>query len=774
MKSQLTQTCFVLIAVLTAVPTSGLAAEFTQVRAGYEGQARVGVWLPVRVSAHGLKTGRTVSLTTKSLDPRGNPFIRTCGSAVVDPEGHVAVAGLTLVGRMDAQLRVDLVDLSDTDNSTPLCSTVIQCSQHAAPPSDAPVQESLRLYRHDVRFLLTIGQPAGIDELLRQAAEYSPDSPVIVGVSVEADDELPTEQKGYDLFSTIVFTGHVELTDEQFQALRMWIHGGGRLIISWSGGGGDLLATRLGQWLHARFDLSPQTHQVTDTDLGALQQIVPRSTRVSTYRRTVRMIQVRSREPFWLAESTKGPLAARISSGGGQVTLVTLDLSRKPLSQWNSLAEFYAVLILGAPLSKAGGGSASARISSSGVSDLSTQLMATIDPVPQSGRWTTWSVMAIAFVWLVVIGPLDYFIVVVLLKRPHFTWFTFPVWVITGFAVLYSFKSVPSDVVLNSVHLVDVAPDRDLHSVQALSLMSVSAPRTSRADLRADAAFDGLDPGVTLTWAGRPEDVYGGMYRTTGIGASDQAYSCRADLPSTLSSVPLLTDGSFESQAQWSAQSPKPLAESSLNVSGFGILGGAFEHHLPLTIHDWFVVYGNRIYRARDDARKSLPSGQSWSFRSAGTQILDLKSWLAGQRDLKTPPPKRAVGRSTETVPYNVRGQDPLDIVTMMSLYRTAGAEGYSGLHHGALRRLDMSETIRMNNAIVIGWSKTPATHLQMGGSRLPETSSMTIVRLLLPVDRRPADPTAVSEEELMDEDRRQQEAAKTNNSDNSSPDKTN
>ena len=773
--SRLTELCLMLTACLLLVPKSCEAARLDSVQAGYQRQAQVGVWMPVRASAVGLNPGQSISLETTSLDPRGNPFVRTCGTAEADSEGSVIVAGVCRVGRLNSDLKITLVD---TGNSDELCSASIRCFEKTRESktelTNEPVQKFLRLYRHDVRFLLTIGNLAGIDELVRQATENSPYAPLLVGVSVNTNDELPLESQGYDLFSTIIFTGDINLTDQQFRSLKAWIQAGGRLVVSCSNQVRDLLATPFGKWLQTRFDLSPETRQVTDTDLGALQQIVPRSTRISTNRRRVEMVQVRAKQPFRLAETTNGPLVARVGSGGGQVTLVSLDLNRRPLSDWTSLADFYAVLILGAPLSKTAGILNSARISSAGVSDMSTQLMATVDPVPKSGRWTAWSVMALAFGWLILIGPVDYLIVVLLLKRPHFTWVTFPLWVIVGFAVLYSFKVESTDVVLNSVHLLDVAQDVDEHSIRALSLLSVSSPRTFRADLKAESALYGSGPDVLFTWAGRPEDVYGGMYRTTGIGASNQSYTGHTDDPAVLRSVPLLIDGSFESQAQWTVDSTDPLIESSLNVSGFGLLGGGFKHHLPISIRDWFVVYGNRLYRARDDARMSLPAGEFWSFGPGSTQISDLKNWLGGRREMKKAPDRRDVGQSIDSSPYNSRGRDPLDIVTVMSMFQAAGGEAYTGLNHHSLRRFDVSETIRLDYAIVVGWSDESATYLEMDESRLSESSSTTIVRLLLPVDRRPAEPSALHELEQETGKTNQQKAEEKQISDAPPTDKTN
>jgi len=718
------------------------AAEFTSVAVGYQQQAQVGRWMPVRITADDLSPGQIVALSMTSVDARGNRVIQFCGSDSADSFGHIALNGFGRTGRLDMPIQIELVDQQNSDR---LCSTSIRCSEEPIQDGAVAIQTSLRIYRHDVQFLLTVARPAGIEELLNQAMNASPNSPALAGVSVDSADQLSADSRAYDPFAAMLLTGDEQLNDDQFHAVRLWVRSGGHLIVSCADEISDLLPTPVGQYLHDLFDLLPDTRIVTDTDLGALQQIVPRATRISTLRRRVRMAQLRSDQPVLLAESGSGPLVARSASGGGIVTFVAVDLNARPISQWNSLSDFYAVLLLGAPLSKSEGRSGSSRISSSGVSDLATQLMTIVDPVPQSGRWTTWSVMALTFGWLILIGPVDYLIVVMLLKRPHLTWVTFPLWVIIGCAGLYSLKSGDSAIVLNSVHLVDVTGDGHHHTLQTRSLLSVSAPLTVRAELEAsvDTALAGQDPELTLSWSGRPEDVYGGMYRATGIGGNQLTYEHDVAHADTLTSVPLLIDGSFETQAHWISDFESPLVTSDLNVSGFGLLGGSFTHHLPAPIHDWAVVFGNRIYRPRDDLRESLPGGQPWAFRPGGSQISDLKSWLAGSRPMREPPVRIASAQSSVQRAYSALGRDPLDIVTVMSLYQTVGAHGYTGLNSHTFRRMDVSDSIRLNQALVIGWMDSPATQLAVNGTAIPETSSTTIVRLMVPVNRRPALPKA-------------------------------
>lgn len=724
------------------------AAELTEVEVGYRRQAQVGTWMPVRVSAVDLPAGESGSLLVTTVDARGNLVEEICDSGSVSDAGRLSLQGLARTGRLDRPVRVQLVD---SETAAVWCSATVQCSDELPNSEADAVQKWLRMYRHDVQFLLTIGQPAGIEALMDQSLGISDETPPLVALSVESAEHLPTDARACELFSSILLTGPVDLTDGQYEMIRDWVHAGGHLIVCCSDGVSKLLQTSFGQWLHAHFDIVPETRVVTDADLGALQQIVPQARRISTLRRTVNMTQIRSEQPVYLAESTNGPLVARVGSGGGKVTFVTVNLNAPPLSSWPSLADCYAVLLVGAPLVKAVGQTDSSRISSSGIGDLTTQLMATVDPVPHSGRWSAWSVIGLAFGWLLLIGPVDYLLVVILLKRPHLTWFTFPLWVVLGFVGLYTLKADDPVVTLNSVHLVDVVEDKDTQSLRNLSLLSLSTPTTSRATLKAipNQAFSGSDSQQVFSWAGRPDDVYGGMYRATGIGRGGQSYSRDVAEPETLTSVPLLIDGSFETQSQWTVQSSTPLVESSLSVSGFGLLSGSFEHHLAEPLRDWVVVFGNRIYRPRDEARVELPAGQAWTFRQGGSQITDLRAYLTGSRPAREAPLQGAPGQAEIQQGYSTAGRDPLDVVTMMSLYDIAGADGYTGVSHRALRRLDMSDSIRLNYALIIGWMDTATTELELDGTRVTPTSSITVTRLLVPVDRRPADAAAMTKSDL-------------------------
>ena len=682
------------------------------------------------------------------------------GTATAGSDGTLQVSGLCRVGRLDDFVEVALV----AEDGKTACSTAIGCGTEPRSQPPDVIQTYLRVHRFEVPFLLTIGDTAGIPELLERANDETSGRPTLVGLSVESAAELPTTARGYDVFTTVVINGMIALSPEQLYALKTWVRGGGHLIVSASDNIGELLNTDFGRWLGDRFEIQPETLPVTDTDLAAIQQYVPRSTRISTFRRAVRMASVGLRQPEILARSGTAPMIVRSGSAAGVITFVAVNLNERPLAQWKSLADLYAQLVLGESVSRAISDSESARISSSGVTDLGTQLMASVDALPHTGRWSTLSVMALAFLWLICIGPLDYLFVVVLLKRPHATWVTFPLWVAAALATLFWLKSADENrPVLNAVHVMDIARDGEDSVVQTMSLMSLSVPGTGRMDLAVEpspqfAAGDDLE----LTWSGRPENVYGGLYRTGGVGRGQETYRRDVNQPKLLSAVPMLVDGSFEVQARQSLVSARPLVDSTLSASGFSLLQGTFTHHLPEPIHDWILVYGNRVYRARDDTRVSLAPGEVWESRQQRSSIADLKTWISGRRAAREAP-QSGIGSDTSQVAYSSRGRDPLDIVTMMSLYEVAGGSNYTGLTHGAFDYMDLSDSVRMNYALLIGWMDSPVTQLILDGKIQDADKSSTVVRLLLPVDRREASAQALTRGEIEELERQQREREKAN-----------
>jgi hypothetical protein len=753
--------CCVLFA--GALPSVASAAELQKLSIGYQGMGRLGAWLPVSIQANDCPAGQAVTLQVTTADARSNLCTEIVAHGQADADGAVMLSGYVRPGRFDSPVVVQLVSSDDSGSAVVHCEHQIRCREAdgktGAEDEVAAVQQQLNLWRHDVRFLLTVGEVAGIEELLRNAALVSEGRPLVVGIQAASLEQMPADSFGFDAVDILVLTDRFDLSTKQLVAVKGWLQEGGHLIVSSGASVSSLVTTEFGRWLKQQFGLRDTSVEVQD--LSALQSLVPGASRLETNRRSVRMAVTESGQPRVLAEALNGPLVSRMSNGAGVMTFVAVDLNTAPVSRWISLPQLYGMLMYDQTLtSSSGAGSRGSRISSTGVTDLSTQLMASVDYQSDTGRWSTWGIMGMVVGYLLLIGPCDYVLVTFGLKRPHLTWVSFPLLVILGCVGIFQMKdSGGPEASVAQVHILDVTQDGEQHRLLGRSWMSLSSSTTRRCSVNAvpsaELAGDGqVDAGSWMSWAGRPEDVYGGLYRVGGVSLGRQQYQhSMADDAKRLmlSSLPLLADGSTELFSQWSTTSSVPVVQSKLTVSGFGLLEGEFSHSLPADIRDWVLVYGNRVYRPSrtDENQGVLSAAKAVSPRSGNVNATDLKSFLNGTRIVADGSSGNAAKRTaTQTItPYRIAGRDPRDVVLMMTFYDSAGGASYVGLQQESLREMELSDTIRLNHAVLIGSMDVPVTELQMDDQTLSAEHSETIVRLLIPVDRRTYAATSMDED---------------------------
>jgi hypothetical protein len=735
------------------------AAEFRSLRLGYDGVGKVGKWLPITAEAVGLPAGENVQLRAAFTDPRGDTCIHIVDEVKVDSDGSVIFTGCFRCGRTEGLGTVSL-NVSEAPDSAILRTTVAHAEDVEQYDSGVPVQRMLKLNKAGILTLMTVGEVAGIEELLRNADFYSSTQPLLQGVHVESVQQFPDVAVALESIDYLLLTDSFAMSPAQMSAIQQWVRVGGHLLVSAGESVTALAESEFGDWLSPVFGL--RSEPIQTRDLTSLQGYVQGASRIEDNYRSVPMAVLQRGQTLPVVDSLSGLIIGRQSVGTGVVTFIAVDLNQRPVSQWPSLPQFYETLLFGEKLTKRSGkASRNRRISQSGVSDLSTQLMAAVDATSEAGRWSTWGVMGIIVGWLLLIGPVDYVLVTRVFKRPHFTWITFPALIIGGAAVVYSFAADNSSLRLNQWHVVDVTAEEGRSRFTTRSWMSVSSPHTMRSDVKAVPAVPGATSTehATLTWAGRPEDVFGGMYRTGGIALGRQSYTHEGLDDGRLTGVPFLTNGSRSLFAEWNSESDR-LIDTRLSASGFGLLTGTFSHDLPFTISDWVVVYGNRVYRTRGHASEGtrLAAGDVWDSRSPEIFAFDLKTWLNGSRTVSLSGSELRSNRGATKVntPYDKSSVDPHYILTMASLFDAAGGSDYTGLAQSQFRQMELSDTIRLNHAVLIGLTAAPATSLAVGDVTIKPTTSRTVIRLVLPVNRRPSSglaPTREELEELKDEE---------------------
>lgn len=718
---------------------------------GFNGMGRVGNWLPIRLQVHGLAAAHECVLTVVASDARGDQCESKVAAAAANDSGVLDLRGVFMTGRLDGLVRLRLEDAEGTvlwQHSVP-CREVRSLAGPEVAESDTTgaVVAELKLLRHQSQTVLVAGTPAGLNELDEELAANAMTRNELSLLRVGGLSDFPESRRGLDSVDTIVLVTEYGLSENQTEAIREWVLTGGDLLVSCGENLPQFLASPVGRWLQPVFGIDQNL--LASKDLTALQNFVSGASQLQTNRYDVPIVRLGGDQPRIIVNSINGPLISRISSGAGVITMLAVDLNLKPLDRWLSLPDLYETLLFGRLLEvgseqvRRGG-----RISSSGVTDISTQLANAADAIPANERWSSWHAMLMMLVYLVIIGPLDYLLVVRLLQRPRLTWLTFPLMLVMACGLtLWWSSNQRAAATVRQIHLLDVSQGGSQQFVRTRSWSSLS---TSESRYGSVSAMD-FHPAVasagrnekTLMWHGRSEDVYGGLYRPGGAGLGQQS-SRRTEIGEPrFTSVPLMADGSRAFLAEsFSSSGDSSLFESQLMMPGTGLLEGSFVHHLPDAVRDWVIVFGNRAYlpaeKSDDDFRRIEP-GETWSRESGQVRITEIRDFLRGARIVAGGPKKKNSEGSTSTqiqAEYNVNGTNPFDILLMTSLYQSAGAENYVKLKNEYLRRDEVGTALQLNTAMLIGVIDTPLSQLSLDDQVEKPASTGTVVRLFLPVKR--------------------------------------
>lgn len=731
---------------------STIGGQVETFRVGLDRQGKVGRWLPVEMTATDLPVGETVRLQAAFPDPRGDICIETVAVAEVPDSGTLRMTGFVRSGRLEGTARFSVVH----EDKVVCRHLLLFHEEDAASDEQSPVQRSLTLHRMGVISLLTVGEVEGIPEFLRNSETLLSGPVKLRNHFLESVAELPEQLEGLDAVDLILLTDDFSLSERQAEAIKQWVTDGGHLIVSTGGTVPQLLESSIGGWLTQYFELGAEPVEMRR--FSNLEAFVPGASRIQTNlrgRQAWPVAAIGSNQTAVLVDSLDGPIVGRQSIGGGVVTLVAVDINQPPFDRWPSLPQFYEVLFYGKKLQEAGSVRGSgARISQSGVTDIGTQLLATVDATPPGGRWSAWSIMAMLVVWMIVIGPLDFLLVTRLLKRPELTWATFPACIAVGAIGIWYLSGSKGDLRVHQLDLVDISGNAEERNITTRSWISLSSPDTVRINCAAKPALSETPAGtgrMALGWSGRAEDVFGAMYRKGGVGLGQQSFQHSVEAAARLGDVPLLADGSRGFQTICHDTADARLYESDLSVSGFGMLNGQFTHHLPGGLSQWIVVHGNRVYQSAGPDSQVLEPGAVWDAASEDVVTADLKGYLNASRvvqDQATANTERQ--RSSQVIsPYNSKSRDPMYLVNMLSFYDFAGGMDYVGLAHSQFRFLEVSDTIRLNHAVLIGKLDMPATSFEVNDHVVKPSESSTLVRVFLPVDRRPPGELAKSKEEV-------------------------
>ena len=176
------------------------------------------------------------------------------------------------------------------------------------------------------------------------------------------------------------------------------------------------------------------------------------------------------------------PLVIRTARGFGQIVFLAADLDAPPLAQWSD-GPLLAARLLDLPVSGSGEVEELSAGTRFGYNDMAGQLRTALDQFAGVRLVPFWVVASLVVVYILLIGPADYFFLRKVVGRMQWTWLTFSalvlVFSLAACTLAYWLKG--NRLGVNQINLVDVDAASGL--VRGTSWMNIFSPRTESFDL---------------------------------------------------------------------------------------------------------------------------------------------------------------------------------------------------------------------------------------------------------------------------------------------------
>jgi hypothetical protein len=624
---------FAVVALLLMVgaPTAALAqrsrgVEVENMRVGFDASMalkspnafKIGTWTPVWVQLRGGSERYSGIMEVSVADDDGTPTVFSM-PVEVGPNQSQRFTAYARPGSRQPEFTVRLLDQQGR--------RVGGASQETAmpqPPESIMPDESL---------ILTMGRPQGVETIAElpgfKAASGRParsTSVEIVTARIDAQaGSMPGRWYGYDAARAIVVDTGDRETVASLDALR------GQPLVDWVERGGHLIVAVGANWQAVRDSvLAPilpglpsgqekvASLEALDTFAGSNKSITPPGTRPTMI---TKLEEVDERRGTVLSMMSGLPLVVRGTHGFGRVTLIALDVDQKPFSDWVDRSLFWVRAIelrrprgdqtAGGP--NMGGGS---RFYQYGASDMSTQLRVALEQFPGVKLIPFGWVAFFIFLYILLIGPGDYFFLKKVLKRMELTWITFPTIVVTVSLVAYyaAYILKGNDLLVNKVDVVDIdqaaglgrgntwlslfSPQNRDYTIRVIPQpLERDAPPAAVTDSSSGPVRPPTGTEVVTSWYSAPEDQFGAMgnsgrrFSFAGSGYSYQPTAGVEQLENVR--IPIWSTKCISSR--WFGPAA-PLVDSDLQSMGTDRLAGIVTNRQSVPLEDAILAFDKHVY----------------------------------------------------------------------------------------------------------------------------------------------------------------------------------
>jgi hypothetical protein len=671
--------------------------QIANVRAGFAGHYKVGAATPLRVTLLGGSSAASVRIRVTAADSDG----LNCTFATEPcqlPPGHETTIPLCVrFGHEAESLVLDLLDDEKTLESKSVASSTT--------PSAGQIPNAMRPGQ---RLIVSVGaMSGGMDGALSSSEGKSARN-----VLAEIDDvaNLPDCWQGYDGVDYVVLsTGRREILAQaaahpsRIQALDRWVRMGGTLVLAAGENAAAALDAKspLARFAPGRFDRTVHLHgnQITrlETMAGGQNRIPPLNADEQVDLISARLEDVRGQK---VALANDIPLVVRTAHGLGQIVFVATDLDRGPIRAWSDRPLFMAAL-LGLPGNETPPEAMNA-VKSYGYDDLAGQLRSSLEEFRGVRMVPFFVVASLVAIYILLIGPADYFLLRRLRRGMAWTWITFPAVIVLVAAGGYSASSwLKRDVTrVNQVDLIDIAADG---TARGTSWFSIFSPRSETFDLSLRGRLPkGKAPDemtASLGWFGKAGNGFNGMYNRDAQNAGPiggEGYLIDAAMDSARN-VPIQNWSCKDFVYRWLGHAGNQGLDISLKDEGHQPAGTITNNLKPngaekgkgVTLSHAYLIYGGWAYLLG-----TIRPGESLEINSY-TRRVSLNTFLSSDSIEDT------AGQS-EKQPYDPGSRDAAYILRAMLFYDAAGGRKRTGMANDYQGFTDLSGVFRTDRAVLV------------------------------------------------------------------------
>ena len=702
----------------TRVDSSGL-------RVGFNGQTRLGAWFPVFVKADLAETVTDYSIET--VDGDGFP-VTIQGHPVPHPDGWLEC--LMQTGRKHLKYRIELVS-GDGSKVT-----------HDFRLKDSSAGRSILPSTQGLTVVIESGKSIASTVAGQIRLNESSDSAI---VSISNADHLPTNGLAWQSVERLIVSASAQqlntISSGQWKAIESWVENGGELILSVGPKFSDRIATG-----------------------GPLQTFCPghysgegeieSSSRIEFFANADEQLIARDAQPISVCrlDSVKGrvdlsqdsiPLVVSVAKGFGKIAFVAFDLSDQRMTEWKGFSGLLQSIlnrgnVADVAITRSGNASKGNRVSHVGYTDLAGQLRLTLDRFSSVTFVSFASIATLIGLFILCVGPGDYFLLRKVVGRMELTWLTFPVisLLFCGAAFLLANSVRPSSIKLNQLEIIDM--DQTTGRTRSNIWTHCYSPVGGNCSIElppSNRLAKPVDQRV-ISWQGLPGDGLGGMNTRsvnslTGQGClqqvdvatdSDTLNVLIADQPLRVSST-RATFGQWWSQTQFTLESKLWLNRRTRHIEG------TFSNPLDQPLKDCRLLFGQYVYQLSE----SLEPGGEIDILGDDLREQTTRSYL-NRRSKDSEDANRA-----RRIPWNPTSTRIDRLAEILMFYSAAGGREYTGLSHRYQPFADLTDHLQLSRAILVGKVNSLVTPLQIDGQSAQDSydSASTFVRLIFPVEIR-------------------------------------